>query len=79
MRTSPSYRTNWFPPEVKPVHIGMYEIRNRDGFGIEWWAYWNGEKWVFLRHPDWVLMDQDREWRGLKRKQKIGASHVQDA
>lgn len=70
MRTSPYYRTDWFPPEIKPAHVGVYEIRNRDGYGIEWWAKWDGKQWVYTVRPDTSLMDQDREWRGLKRRNK---------
>ena len=65
--------TEWFPADVKPVHVGRYQVSNPwidDWFGEfeeseqEW--FWDGSKWVD-RHgrPSYR---QDRKWRGLRSK-----------
>ena len=73
--------TEWFPPEVTPVHAGVYEVKGRQGFenmGI--YSYWNGTAWQITaptRHQAYRNMGsnppnvytqtslQKREWRGL--------------
>jgi hypothetical protein len=74
--------TNWFPPEVKPVRKGVYDIA-KGVFSAPWFGYWNGKKWVSvgntpykaMEHPyaawdDFPAIRQDFEWRGLARKPK---------
>jgi len=39
--------TPWFPPSIKPVHVGEYEIVNE---GIR--AWWNGTEWSQWYFPD---------------------------
>jgi hypothetical protein len=66
MRFSP-----WFPPEIKPVHVGVYQVWNSRIY-----AYWNGKKWCWamrsvneaksFRITDGA--DQYKEWRGLAEK-----------
>lgn len=36
--------TPWFPGDVKPVHIGVYQ-RDFGGVGNLKYAYWDGEYW----------------------------------
>lgn len=67
--------TAWFPPEIKPVHIGEYNASClRNPFIRRWW---NGSYWsVDYRsdHPEELKMKcrTERtlttgiEWRGLK-------------
>ena len=55
--------TDWFPPEVKPVHVGWYmtEVSNRGLLPL----YWDGKLW---RQDDCVtyhLGCQNRPWYGL--------------
>jgi hypothetical protein len=70
--------TPWFPPEVKPVHVGEYETDEffAVGFARRWW---NGSEWsVFYRDSDtaaekhvWrksVTGVSDIRWRGLSKK-----------
>lgn len=61
--------TNWFPPHIKPVHVGVYPV--------EWgYAYWTGKRWgcwqatpVFARkYQNYLYADQDKRWRGLNFK-----------
>ena len=72
--------TDWFPPDVKPVHVGHYQIgyateRTDDPYtgpvalaGRR--AVWNGanwqHSWAALTDFDAPLSAQDRPWRGLK-------------
>ena len=42
-----SKRTVWFPEDINPVRIGIYEISQRDYQNAKHcgYAYWNGSKW----------------------------------
>lgn len=62
--------TPWYPPEVKPVRVGVYQ-RNL-GEGSPTYSRWNGREWKFSRPTAdeadeqtfrslWQYMD----WRGL--------------
>lgn len=58
--------TEWFPADVKPVHVGWYECQL---MGYLWW--WNGEFWSMrqddssMQYADEPCGDQNRVWRGL--------------
>ena len=61
--------TQWFPGDVKPVHIGVYERRLTKYL---YYSRWDGEKWYYLR--DTVdeaasqIIDsahQNLPWRGV--------------
>lgn len=62
--------TPWSPGDVKPVHVGDYEVRGsrlqgskrRHFDGMHWRAGWfNDLVSIFGTRPD-------HEWRGLKEK-----------
>ena len=71
-------KTEWYPANTRPVHIGVYEVqapllRYEDG----WMRYWNGEYWTSgsrNTHRNWHEQTQkngkaafqDCQWRGLK-------------
>lgn len=57
-------RTDFFPPEVKPVHVGWYETAWFDaGWLYDVKIWWDGEAW--RDKPDgWALFDQYVTWRG---------------
>lgn len=66
--------TDWFPADVKPVHIGVYETRRAGAPGtiIVYPAKWNGMEWLWdcesVAHAEKqhsVSEYQQREWRGL--------------
>lgn len=66
-------KTEWFPEDVKPVHIGAYEIsypRRHPSHGqvaLQGMpAHWDGKKWCYSTCPESPLASQDRPWRGLK-------------
>lgn len=61
--------TPWFPPEVLPIHEGVYERKYHWGRG---YAYWDGEDWGLSEEtPEdaalWVNWSSAEvcEWRGL--------------
>lgn len=70
--------TDWFPPEVKPVHVGEYNAsRCRAPNALLWW---NGHFWSRVYWPNESRETQERrkfarsedghiiEWRGLVEK-----------
>lgn len=61
-------RTDWFPPEIKPVCVGWYARRFILGNDVEHWPqYWDGEHWRYGDHwpePGGVV-SCPVEWRGL--------------
>ncbi len=69
--------TDWFPPEVKPVHPGVYEVESFGGTCSKWYRLWHNGLWwegddkpkaaaeatVFLGTPESI--SSVRKWRGL--------------
>ena len=70
---SGSDMTPWFPPEIKPVYVGVYLTV---GAGmLEAWSKWNGNAWLIdtfrlelASGVEQVSMLQERKWRGLAQK-----------
>lgn len=65
-------KTEWFLGQVKPVHIGVYEVQNPIKTDFRW-SYWNGNFWGLLA-PDkeaavclhcHARYNQEAPWRGL--------------
>jgi hypothetical protein len=67
--------TDWFPADVKPVRIGVYETR--DELGALWFNYWTGDRWSWGVTPHGIQQGawpkktgcascQYRKWRGLR-------------
>lgn len=68
MKIADDMLTEWFPPHIKPVHIGPYPVKSRfDEAIIPWMAYWDGDVWKTSKHGS-VLRWQDRIWQGMKEK-----------
>jgi hypothetical protein len=62
-------KTDFFPPEIKPVHIGRYESQIFDaGWIYDWFVWWDGARWRDSENG-WALLDQNIEWRGLTMEQ----------
>jgi hypothetical protein len=66
--------TPWFPPEVKPVHVGWYETcMLKSAIGHSYWCgkQWSGtyfaESWnkINLRFINFDGAIQNKSWRGL--------------
>lgn len=57
--------TEWYPPDVKPVWEGVYQVKSVLASMGHFYALWNGEEWVFEDIQDCPLKKQDREWRGV--------------
>jgi hypothetical protein len=62
--------TKWFPVEITPVHVGVYET---DLAGFLGYSFWTGKRWCdTAQRPEWATKRkgmQNKEWRGLKEKQ----------
>jgi hypothetical protein len=73
-------KTEWYPPEIKPVHVGVYEAFMKvieDRFGSycfeSGFAYWNGKSWGAMHTTaaeaskliPWTTGAQRKAWRGL--------------
>jgi hypothetical protein len=67
--------TEWFPAEIKPVHVGVYETEDSVFTDDAWYSYWNGEKWGWYSWKgvddayakrDWDTGAPDARWRGLR-------------
>jgi len=59
-------KTNWYPPHIKPVRVGLYEV-GRDDFHI--YAYWSGKCWRLSLNQTMKHIAQDLSWRGLTHEQ----------
>lgn len=71
--------TGWFPPEVPPVHIGVYRVWDFPSASGQIYAFWDGKAFlfrslspygadVFRREP--TSQPRRTTWRGLARKPK---------
>ena len=63
--------TPWFPGDVKPVHVGVYERRLKFRAGV-YYSQWDGEKWLRLHwtvegaaHQILDSVYQNLPWRGV--------------
>lgn len=73
--------TKWFPPDIKPVHVGVYNVNNvnpKDPAAMcHLYAYWDGKRWgisefspedaYFYKDDHFVnsQANQNKYWRGL--------------
>lgn len=63
--------TEWYPPDIKPVRIGVYETTSYDNTPS--YQHWGGEFWGFCStHVKSAAMHgasrsglQDVSWRGI--------------
>lgn len=68
--------TPWYPGNVKPVRVGVYE-RKYPSFFLPVFCKWNGDIW-FCGSSDVEFANQDRipttlqslPWRGIAKEQK---------
>ena len=73
-----SEMTDWFPPHIKPVHKGVYEITftSRHNMYAPMYATWNGEKWssgsynLCDKFHQLFNANQNKYWRGFTEEQK---------
>lgn len=63
--------TPWFPPEMKPVRVGIYETDAETEGGTSCYQSWNGAQWSWCSSDsDFTVIDsrsihQSPRWRGL--------------
>lgn len=73
--------TEWFPPNIKPTHVGIYQVQKVGwgksvSLGDVMYSHWNGKRWSpqqFLisdieRRKRWKANFQNKTWRGLADK-----------
>ena len=74
-----SEMTDWFPPHIKPVHKGVYEITftSRHNMYAPMYATWNGFRWSVashgkndVYHTRFLDAEQNKYWRGFTEQQK---------
>jgi len=53
--------TDWYPPNIKPVREGLYEVGSDE---LSVLVTWNGKEWI--RGDGTALPLQEVCWRGLK-------------
>jgi len=59
--------TQWFGPDEKPVHVGVYESTPLYVVNGDKRARWDGEVWRFVSDGS-LCFYQRRRWRGLADK-----------
>ena len=73
-----SQMTPWFPPHIKPVRKGVYEIKytGKGPHESYMWATWDGVKWSVGsyklsddNHKDFYVANQKKFWRGFTEEQ----------
>lgn len=65
--------TQWFPADVKPVHVGVYEKISPNAVGGGGYAFWDGKNWggfaedyyEALQRSGWKTVFPNDLWRGL--------------
>lgn len=65
----PEAVTPWFPGDVKPVRVGVYER----ALCATPWSCWDGVHWMLpgrtpdeaMKHYDRPSASQEKPWRGL--------------
>jgi hypothetical protein len=60
-------KTGWYPGNVKPVHVGVYETAPRNNF--RFFQFWNGEYWGCSKLTP----------RGAHESRDVRSSHQRDA
>ena len=74
-----SKMTDWFPPHIKPVREGVYEVSfaSRQKTDAPMYATWNGSRWSCwsngkndVYHTRFLEAVQDKYWRGFTEEQK---------
>jgi hypothetical protein len=70
--------TGWFPPDVKPVHVGVYQTyaESEPQSGNPGYQFWRGNCWsIFSSDADSAERDKNIDsfyqinyWRGLAEK-----------
>lgn len=64
--------TPWFPGDVKPARVGVYERKTRRGMTYRY-SFWSGVNWMLSGATPVIAADhgggkstsQHDEWRGL--------------
>lgn len=66
--------TDWYPGDVKPVRVGVYERNFDRPDGERWYSFWDGKHWRFghfAKHwaeqykDEKLSFEQRLPWRGI--------------
>lgn len=55
--------TPWFPGDVKPVRVGVYQTEDANLGDDRFYNYWDGKRWYY-GHAEFHLADPDISWTG---------------
>lgn len=77
MKTKKPELTPWFPPHIKPVHVGVWDVADGSHFRAPWFKKWDGRYWYTggrtvseaNRVTEYSILEEF-SWRGLARKPK---------
>ncbi len=69
--------TEWYPPIIKPVRKGVYQVKYLDSTLVSF-ANWTGKAWGVAyysltsakNNPKNISNFQSKTWRGFKEKQE---------
>ncbi|WP_446333613.1 hypothetical protein ACRHQP_00735 [Burkholderia pseudomallei] len=70
MKITDDMLTEWFPENIKPVHIGLYQRYYGDDL-TEIPDYWDGSRWWICAEDGNIVTKSgglSLPWRGLKEK-----------
>jgi len=67
--------SQWHDGNVKPVHVGFYNVRCHGIYHLDSWSYWNGKNWTpqncsgiefaMLHMHSTFIEYQNKKWRGI--------------
>lgn len=69
--------TDWFPPDIKPVHSGVYQTEFAAGRGDLGYSRWDGVHWRYQYLSKAIaagsegIGSQNKRWRGLATKPEV--------
>ena len=72
--------TDWFPKQVKPVRVGVYQVRADKQDKDKCFSYWDGTHWGYFcwsieqaiqqGSEKSLIATQNKQWRGFTEKQE---------
>lgn len=67
--------TPWYPPEIKPVREGVYEVKSVRRPDFTLFSYWTGQNWLCAAFSKIKASEAEhnsiypkKTWRGLTEK-----------
>jgi hypothetical protein len=67
-------KTGWYPGNIYPVRVGLYEcVYVNEGSEEPWMCYWDGQDWLLFKDghkSDFGGEFENDKWRGLTKPYK---------